>query len=312
MAEKTESLKTPKKAATSRTRKLDYKSKKKSVKINEPIPSSFSILVLALKHIWRNKKLFIGILIVYAVLYMILVRGLAANFKLPDTKQAVEDAGGDLDVITLGTVLFGSLVGTAGSTQSESAAVYQVLLFILLSLVLIWALRQTYATTAKIKVKQAFYSSMYPLIQYILVWILISLQLLPALIGISLYSIVSSNGIAVGTLENILWIMLAIIFTSISIFFVSSSLFATYIVALPNMTPMLAIKKASIIVKFRRFAVIRKVIFFPIFTSLFALLIFLPLVVYLTFFAEIFFMVFLLALILVGHAYFYNLYRKLM
>lgn len=310
MSDKIETKKNEKKAS-SRVRKLDYKSKKKSVKINEPIPSSFVILKSAISHVWRNKKLFAGIIFVYAILYLLLVKGLAANFQLPDTKEAIEEAGGDVDPITLGTVLFGSLVGTASSTQSESSAVYQVFLFILISLVLIWALRQTYEGSPKIKVKQAFYSGMYPLIQYILVWLLIILQLIPALIGVSVYSIVSSNGIAVGPIENILWAALALLLVSVSVFFVSSSLFATYIVALPKMTPMLAIRKASLIVKFRRFSVIRKVIFFPIVVLILSLVIFLPLVIYLTLLAEVLFVVFLFVLILMGHAYFYNLYRKL-
>lgn len=303
--------KTEKNDAKSRVRKLDYKSKKKSVKINEPIPSSFAILVLSIRQLWTNKRLFSGILLIYSLLYIFLVKGLAANFQLDTTRQALEDAGSNLDTWSLGTTLFGSLVGNSSTASSESAAVYQVFIFILVSLVIIWSLRQTYETNNKIKVKQAFYSSSYPLIQYSLVWILITIQLLPALIGVGVYSIVSANGIAVGAIENILWAAFAFILFGVSVYFVSSSIFATYIVALPKMTPMMAIRKARLIVKFRRFTIIRKLVFFPVLVSLIAIVIFLPLVIYVTVLAEALFLVFVLLLMLVGHAYAYNLYRKI-
>lgn len=295
-----------------RIRRLGYKDKKKSVKINEPIPSSLSILMASIKHVWLNKKLFFGIMIVYSLLYLLLVKGLATNFQLPDTKQAITDAGTGLDTLTTGSVLLGSLVGTIGSTSSESAAVYQVVLFIFISLVLIWSLRQTYGKGIKIKVRQSFYSSMYPLVQYILVWLVVSIQLIPAVIGLTLYGIVSSNGIAVGALENILWLILTAILIGLSVFYVSSSLFASYIVTLPDMTPMLALKKAKKVVKFRRFAIIRKLLFFPFVAGIITVLIFFPLVLYLTVLAEVLFIVFTILLILLGHSYFYNLYKKLL
>lgn len=294
-----------------RVRKLAYKDKKKSVKINEPIPSSFKILKASIKQVWLNKKLFLGIMLVYTLIYLLLVKGLAANFQLPDTKQALKEAGDTGGNLTVGAALLGSLVGTVGSTSSESAAVYQIFLFIFISLVLIWSLRQTYSNNSKVTIRQSFYSSMYPMVQYILVWLVICIQLIPALIGITVYNIVSANGIAVGPIENILWLSLTIIMVSISIFFVSSSLFATYIVSLPNMAPLSSLRKAKKLVKFRRFAIIRKALFFPLIVGILTLLVFFPLVIYVTAIAEVLFIIYTILLILFGHSYFYNLYKKL-
>lgn len=299
-------------APTKRVRKLDYRSKKKSVKISEPIPSSWQILKLAVNHIWRNKKLFIGIMLVYAVLYLLFVKGLAGSFKLSETRQSLEaSVDNQAGSLALGTALLGSLLGTAGSTSSAAAGVYQVLLFIVLSLALIWALRQTYETPKKLKTRQAFYQGMYPLVPYVIVWLVVFLQMLPALIGLTVFNIVSSNGIAVGILENLLWASLAFILVCVSIFMTSSSIFATYITALPNMAPMQAIRKAKKVVKFRRFAIIRKLIFLPLLLTLCLVVFFLPLVIYVTFLAEIVFIIFMLVAILLSQAYVYNLYRKL-
>lgn len=296
---------------TSRVRKLAYKDKKKSVKVNEPIPSSFKILVKSFNHVWRNRRLFIGIMLIYTFLYLLLVRGLATNFQLPDTKQAIDNAGIDADSLTLGVTLLGTMFGSVGTTSSESAAVYQVFLFIFISLVLVWTLRQTYNSSSRVGVKQSLYSSMSPLVQYIIVWLAICLQLLPALIGISIYSIVSANGIAVGFLENAMWLVFMSVFVMISIFMFSSSLFATYIVSLPGMTPLAALRKAKLLVKFRRFAIIRKAVFIPFLILILSMLVFFPLVIYLPILAEVLFLIYTILLILFGHSYFYNLYKSL-
>lgn len=295
-----------------RVRKLDYKSKKKSVKINEPIPSSLQIFKYACRHIWQNKKLFAGIIIIYAVLYILLVKGLANNFQLAETRKSIEASlDSNIGSLTLGAALLGSLLGTANTASTAAASVYQVILFIILSLALIWSLRQTYESPKPIKTRQAYYQGMYPLVPYILVWLVILLQLLPALIGISVYNLVSANGIAVGTFENILWVALVFLLVGASIFLTSSSIFATYVVALPNIAPMQALKKARKIVKFRRFAIIRKLLFLPLVLIVFTIALFLPMVLYATFLAEVVFLIYTMAVILFSHAYVYNLYRKL-
>lgn len=295
-----------------RVRRLDYRSKKKLIKTNEPIPGSFKILAASIGQIWRSKKLFGCLLLVYIVMYFLLVKGIAGNFSLSSTKEALEQSTAEgLTTATIGATLLGSLFGSAGTAASGAASAYQLFLFVIMSLALIWSLRHTYESAKKTKIRQAFYQGMHPLITYSLVWIVIILQLLPLLIGLTIYNIINSNGIAVGLIENILWLAFVIICLSCSVFLTSSSIFATYIVALPNMTPMQALKKAKSVVKFRRFAVIRKVLFFPLMLFVVAAAIFLPLVLYATLAAEIIFIVFMLFSIISWHSYMYNLYRKM-
>lgn len=296
-----------------RVRKLSYRAKKQVVRQNKKIPGSFRLLRMTVLHIWRNKKLFGGILLVYALLYILLVKGLAANFQLGETRNAIETALGDnLGKPELGLALMGALVGTTGNTAGASANVYQLLLFIIISLVIIWCLRQTFETKKDLRIRTAFYSSMYPFIPYILVWLVIALQFLPALAGLTIYGLVTANGIAVNAFEQIVWFLFLLSLTGWSVYMVSSSVFASYIVTLPGMTPMLALKKARALVKFRRFLILRKVLFLPLVVVLVMLLVFLPLVLYLTVLAEVLFLVFFLAALLFMHAYFYVLYREMM
>lgn len=295
-----------------RVRKLNYKSKKKAVRYTEPISGSIAIFRRAIRHLWLNKRLFGCILAIYVLLYVLLVKGLATGFQLSETRAQLEEAvGGELGTLDMGSVLFGTLIGTAGASSTDVGAVYQTLLFLVFSLAIIWALRQTFDAPKSLPIAKVFYSSMYPLIPYILVWFVILLQLIPAFVGSFIYSIVVANGIAVGLLEQILWLILLFTMIGVSIFLVSSSIFATYIVALPDMRPMTALKKARSLVKFRRFLIIRRLIVFLLVVAVLFALIFFPLVIYAAVIAEVLFVVCSLALLFVVHAYIYMLYREM-
>lgn len=300
-------------AQKKRVRKLDYRAKKKVARLSKKLPSSFSLTRSSLSLLWRNKKLFGGILLVYTLLYLLLVKGLATNFQLNETRKLIEEALGDnLGTPELGIALMGALVGTAGKTASESSGVYQVMLFVIMSLAIVWALRQTFEAVKDLKLRTVFYSAMTPLVPYVLVWLVVILQLVPAMIGVGVYGVVTANGIAVNTIEQIAWLLFLLALVGLSIFWVSSSIFATYIAALPGMTPMTALRKARALVKYRRFLIIRKVLFLPLVIGLVTVLIFLPLVLYATVLAEIIFLVFFVAAVLFAHAYFYVLYRGMM
>lgn len=298
---------------TSRVRKLDYKSKKKAVRTHEPIPGSLRIFRKTIKHLWMNKRVFGGILLVYVLLYFLFVKGLATNFQLSETKSQLEEAvGSELGTWGMGAVLFGTLVGTAGTSAGDAGAVYQTLLFVIMSLAIVWTMRQTFESPKRLPLSRVFYDSMYPLIPYILVWLVVVLQLIPAFIGSFIYSIVVSNGIAVGLVEQLLWLTILIASIGVSVFLISSSIFATYIAALPDMGPMLALKKAKSLVKFRRFIIIRRLLFLPLVVIIVFAALFFPLVLYAPVAAEVLFVVFSLALLFITHAYMYVLYREMM
>lgn len=295
-----------------RVRQLDIKQKKKVIKKSVKVAGSFRLFGRAWQHMWRHKRLFGGILVIYALLYMLLVKGLATNFQLSETRDAINAAVGEgLGNIEMASALFGALLGTAGATTGATAGVYQVILFVLVSMAIIWALRQTFSDRSTPRVKQAFYHGPAQIVPYILVLLVVMLQMLPALIGTTIYGIVVSNGIAVGVLEQILWVIVLLIFLAASVYMVSSSVFATYIVTLPDMTPFTALRSARKLVRFRRWLIIRKVLFVPLIIGLIMLAVFMPLVLIAPVIAEVLFLVFTLVLLLFGHSYLYLLYREL-
>lgn len=306
-------VKTKTPPAKTRTRKLSRKQKKNVARSTNKLPNSFVILRRALGHLWQYRMLYLGIFAAYFLLYVIFVQGLAANFQLSDTKQLLNETfEGELGTLETTAALFGALLGTAGSTSGEAASVYQMILFILFSLIIIGSLRASFDNKNKVSYRQAFYQSSYPLVQFILVGLVIILQSLPALAGLALFSVIVSNGIAVTAFEQILWFSLMVLGIGVTTYFVSSSIFASYIVTLPKMTPMNALRSARKLVKYRRFNIIRKILFLPFAALVFLAIVFLPLVFVLPLAAEILFMVCSLLAVFVLHAYFYTLYRELL
>src|SRR5690606_11105266 len=96
--------------------------------------------------------------------------------------------------------------------------------------------------------------------------------LIPLLIASFLYTTVTANGLAITPVEQAVWILFFVACAMLTLYMISSSLFALYIVTLPNMTPMKALKSARQVVLHRRLMIMRKVflaavVIFALFTS---------------------------------------------
>ena len=142
--------------------------------------------------------------------------------------------------------------------------------------------------------------------------LVIGLQLIPFLIGGFLYSAVISNGIAVDALENILSALVFLLLALASLYMVCSSVFALYVVTLPDMTPMKALRSARELVRYRRWTVLRKLLFLPITLLVIAAVIMLPIILVVTPIAEWTYFVLTMMALAVIHSYMYALYRELL
>jgi hypothetical protein len=303
--------------ADSKSRKLktpEYKSFKLSKRIKHPkrLPGAWKLFRATLSHIFKNWRLFLGIVAVYFALTIVLVKGFGFSSNIPELKSAFSELfGGTTGALTTAVSIFGFLVGSTGSTSSDVASVYQSLLLITVSLALIWALRQSHAKI-KVNVKEAFYKGLYPFVPFLLVLLVIGLQLVPLLIGNWLYGTVISNGIAISGVEKAMWALIFFFLALLSLYLVSSSVFALYIVTLPDMQPMQALRSARELVRYRRWAILVKVLFLPIALLVIGAVIIIPLIWFVTWsVAWVFFAITMLALAVV-HGYMYSLYRELL
>jgi hypothetical protein len=165
---------------------------------------------------------------------------------------------------------------------------------------------------SKARVRDTYYRGMYPLVPFILVLMVIALQLVPLLVGSTVYSLVINNGIAVLFIEKLLWALLYALLALLSLYMISSSLFALYIVTLPDMTPLKALRSARELVRYRRWTVLRKVLCLPLILLVAAAIIMLPIIVWLTPLAKWIFFLLTMSSLVAVHAYMYTLYRELL
>ena len=248
--------------------------------------------------------------LIYGALTIILVRGLGSGINLDSLKTTLNTNGGS-GSLAMGVTLFGYLLGSSNGANSQVGGVYQSLLVILMSLVTIWALRQVLAGK-QISAKEAFYNGVYPLVPFILVLLVVGLQLIPLAIGSWLFATVSGTSIAVNAIEKLGWGLLFFLFALWSLYLVCSSLFALYIVTLPDMTPLKALRSAKQLVEHRRFKVLRKILFLPLALIVVGAVITIPLILVLTSLATWVFFLLSMFVLIVIHAYMYALYRELL
>jgi len=299
-------------AKTKAAKKMAKKTDIQKPKIHQPVPSSFSITGQVIK-VFRNYwRVLFGIVAVYLILNIIFASGLSSlSTAVTNIRFDFTSATGESHAFAKGLSGFGSLIASSGASGSSSASVLQSILFIIESLVIIWALRQLLAGK-KIGVKEAYYHSMYPLIPFLLVIFVIILQLLPLSFGVLVVSAVSTS--AAASISAITWIawLIFIILGCWSFYMLSSSLFALYIVTLPEMHPREALASAKKLVHHRRLKVIPKILFLPVFILIAMGIVIIPLIMFATaVVAPVFYLLSMLSVLFL-HTYLYSLYRSLL
>lgn len=315
MAKRFKKFSATKKPADEQPEKTEYKlyqsfRLQKRIKADDKLTGGFRLFCQAILTIKRNAKLFAGILVVYGLLYLVLVQGIAALNGLDQTKVTLEESlTGSLAGLAIGGALFAQLV-TSTATLSATASTYQFLITIMASLVLIWTMRQVLAGNAP-RIRDGFYRGMTPLVPFVMVLLVVVLELLPAAIGGTILSMVVNNGLAVTGVEIALWGTGFFVLALVSLYLITSSVFALYIVTLPDMTPLAALRSAGELVRGRRWLIMRKVLFLPFVLLIMAAIILIPVIMFaLPIAGWIFFLYMMVALTLV-HGYMFKLYREL-
>lgn len=261
--------------------------------------------------LWQHKGVFIGIAIVYGLLNIVLAQGLGGSDVSNLKSQLSQVFTGNFGAVTSSLVVFASLIGSAGTSSDGTSAAYQLFLTLIASLAIIWALRQANAGIS-FRIRDAYYRGMYPLVPFVLVLLVVGLQLLPLAIGSSIYSVVMTQGIAVNGLEQTLWALIFAALALVSLYMLASSLFALYIVTLPDMTPMKALRSARELVRSRRWTVIRKVLFLLPSLLLIGAIVMVPFILFLTAAATLVFFLLTTFSLVAVHGYMYSLYRELL
>ena len=303
-------VKEPRQLRSGKYQSFKLQKRLKPVSNKVSLPGVFSILRGSFGVMRKNWKVFLGIILIYGVLNLILVQSFSGT-DINQTKENLDSFnGGQFNGVMSSLMLFIYMASTSGNINSSTAGAYQLFLTVITSLALIWTLRQAYASKP-MRIRDGYYWGMYPLIQFMLVLGGIIAQLLPIIVGGYLYNLVTT-GIAASGIEQTLWAIVLALLALASLYMISSSLFALYIVCLPEVTPMQAFKTARELVQYRRWTVMRKIIFLPIFLFLSAIILIVPLIFFAPIVASVTFLLTSMFGLPVIHSYMYRLYRELL
>jgi len=265
-----------------------------------------------LQQFWQHKVTFGGIALIYGLLNLLLVRSVSGSNNLSTLKTVLEGLGhGVMSKVAAAAGSFAYLLSTSGSGNTAGSGVYHGVLLLTCSLAFIWVLRQTLAGHT-VRIRDGFYLGMYPLVPFLLIFLLMVVQLVPMVIGGGIYGTIVVNGIAAHFWERALWLGLFIVLGVWSLRMVTATIFALYIVTLPNMTPMKAYKNARQLVYARRLLVWRKLVFLLTVVLVLALLVEVPLISFAIAVAPWALFVLSMAILPLVHGYLYNLYREML
>jgi Na+/proline symporter len=266
----------------------------------------------ALRLITVNKRQIAVYFVIFSVLTLLLVRGFESVLDTIGLEDVFTDVVDDQTAgITTAFASFALLLQSSSSASTQVGQLYQLLLIIIGSLSLIWLFRQQQAGQ-RVTIKEALYKGMYPFIPFVLVGLVMILQLLPLLIGNFLFQQASASDLIINNFELAVWIAFVFFTLLLSLYMLTSSIMALYIVTLPNMTPMVALREARELVRHRRFAIMARIVLLSIAIVLLLFIFVVPVLYFVPVVAEWLFFALSVLAVPVVHAYMFSLYRELL
>jgi len=236
-----------------RTRRRDY------VRPLE-LPGLIAFSTEVTRLLWKHKTTFFALAGVYAVLSVFLV-GIQSQelyTTLRDTLQ--QTSAGIFDgiggAIGQASLLFASLSTPAfGTDGSEAQQIFAVILFMMMWLTTVWLLRNILAGHT-VKMRDGLYNAGAPFFSMVYIVLLLAVQLLPAALAVIGYSAAHQSGLLDSGIAAMLFWVVALLLGVLSLYWVSSSIFALIIITLPGMYPYQAIKTAGDMMLGRRIRIL--------------------------------------------------------
>lgn len=285
------------------TWRQSHQKSKQQYRQKSHFPTSWSLLWQSLKFIGSNWQLLGTLTVIYGVLNFLV----SSSFY--DIHQHFKNLTPSLHGRHFGQSFhaFGSLFASPGSSHSPAGIVLEVVVFILVSLMLVWSFRQLMAKKP-ISLLDSFYSSTGQLMPFVLVLLALSIETIPlASASAIMYSITSS---AIEVWGLIIFGIISVILALFSFYLLIPGILAAYIVLLPGMRPLAALRSANELVKFRRWAILWRLAVLPVFVFIVMGIVTIPLILFAhVVVAPIFYALAILA-VLFSHTYLYNLYRS--
>ncbi|MFZ2544452.1 MAG: hypothetical protein WAW80_00540, partial [Candidatus Saccharimonadales bacterium] len=238
------------------TRRRDYK---RSLKL----PGYWSFTNHVRATLWKNWRLFGGVVLVYVVA-TIVVSGFGAQEGYSNLSDTLKSSSGDLfkgnfgSVGQAGLLLLSTVTSSLSPNLTQAQSVLGGLTVFFAWLTVIWLLRNVLAGH-KPKIRDGIYNSGSPVLATVLVGFVAVLQLLPAAIAVIVFSAAQVSGLLEGGVSAMLIWSGVVLLSLLSLYWISSSFMALVVVTIPGMYPMQAIRAAGDLVIGRRLRILFRI-----------------------------------------------------
>lgn len=236
------------------TKRRDYR---RSLKL----PGYFALTKQAWQLMRKHWRIFVGLAAIYAVLG-VLLSGLMSQDTYQQLKDTINEAnqGGALGAVMPTLTLFAGVVtsqlgGSSTGGVASSQQVIGTLIGLYIWLTTIWLVRGVTAGKRP-KIRDGLYNAGAPVIALSVLVFIALVQLLPAAIAVIIYGAADTSGMLQQTVVLMLAAGATTLIVTLSIYWLTSTLFAMVIITLPGMYPLEAARLASDVVLGRRMRIL--------------------------------------------------------
>jgi hypothetical protein len=223
------------------------------------LPGYWKFTAYVAQTLWQYRKTFLLLGLVYAVLTAVLI-GIASQTTYAQLTDSLRGASGEIfgngwQQFGQALFVFAGTIGSSFSAQSSSGGgaetLYGVMIALMIWLATVWLLRN-FLANQKVKLRDGLYSAGAPLFATYVLALVLLVQLIPLALAFLGYSAASTTGLLNQGVEAMLFWFAAGGLALLSLYWVTSTLFAMVIVTLPGMYPFVALSRARDVVLGRR------------------------------------------------------------
>lgn len=246
-------------------------------------PGLLSHAMITFKTIFAHWRTFLPFIILMMILYIFAVGLMSEDFYL-QFQDSIDDtsaelAGGEIGNFAKAGLLLLSTITTGGLDvgMDEVQMIFMIILFLVMWLVTIFLLRY-FLAGEKLKLRDALYNALSPLISTLLIFIVIFIQALPLMLVIITYSAAVATGFLDTPFYALVYFCFAALMLLLSGYLLSSSIMALVAVTSPGMYPMAALFATSDLMAGRRVKFILRLVYLIFVIVLCFIIVMLPII----------------------------------
>ena len=249
------------------------------------VPGIMYHIFATFKAIFKNWKLFLPLLIIAALSSVVFI-GLMDEKTYQEFQEVLDQTSeqmgtGDIGPVAKSGLLLISTITTGGLSRqsSEATTVFVILIFLILWLTTIFILRHRMAEH-KIKLRDALYNAMTPLVSTFAVLVVAIVQCVPIFVLIIVYSAAVQTEFLSTPFYALVFFIFASAMILLSGYLLSSTIMALVAVSAPGLYPMKAINTATDLMAGRRIRFVLRIIALIIMLAFMWVIVMIPLMVF--------------------------------